>query len=162
MRLTQVPDTLRAIYGNASDTKAGENCIAPIVIPGFYDNTKEYQHRYNDTHVPTYQAQQKFFEAYLATLTKLGTKVVVVGMPCLESNRRLLPVAFWADYHKRIFQLCNRYGASWRDLSQDPAFTQPYFLDNVHVNVFGAKLLMRKLAACLLNDSKASQVLPVQ
>lgn len=144
------PQTLRAIYGLANDVKKGETLVPPVIISGFYDNKMEYARRYKDPNIATYQSQKQFFDAYLKTLENLKIKMFVVNMPCLPANRQLLPAIFWQNYCAWVASECRKHGASWVDLSEDPSFTQNYFLDNVHVNAFGAKLLVQKIASILL------------
>jgi hypothetical protein len=147
---------LRGIYGSASDVKQGAFLVSPMIITGFYDNTKEYQHRWRNWNVPAYGIQKKFFDAYLTTLSQLGIKTVVVGMPCTSLNRKLLPKTFWSEYRDWLTRECQTHGAIWFDLSEDPTFTKKHFLDTVHVNAFGARLLVQKIASLILTNPELS------
>lgn len=153
------PRMLRGIYGSESDVKKGEILLSPMITPYFIDNTMEYKHRYRDTSARTYARQKQFFKAYLDTLTSMGIKTLVVGMPSLPTNRSLLPNQFWSDYRTWLTHECNQRGAVWFDLSEDPAFKQDYFLDTVHLNPFGARILIQKIAALLLTNPSLSQPL---
>jgi hypothetical protein len=145
---------LHAIYGSAGDAKLGENIIVPVLIPGFYDNTKEYRARYKELDTPTYRIQQQFFESLLGYLNSIGTRVIVVEMPTSPLNQALLPEQFWSQYKNWITQQCTKHGALWADLSNDPAFQKKVFLDTVHLNACGGSLLMHKLATIIdLNSS---------
>jgi hypothetical protein len=150
---------LRGIYGSASDVKQGAFLVRPMIISEFYDNTKEYQHRWKNCNVPAYGIQKKFFDAYLTTLSQLGIETVVVGMPCTSLNRQLLPKTFWSEYRDWLAGECQAHGATWFDLSEDPTFTKKYFLDTVHVNAFGARLLVQKIASLILTRPELSRKL---
>ncbi|PWT95458.1 MAG: hypothetical protein C5B53_11455 [Candidatus Melainabacteria bacterium] len=150
---------LRGIYGSATDVKQGAFLVSPMIITGFYDNTKEYQHRWRNWDVPAYGIQKKFFDAYLTTLNQLGIKTVVVGMPCTSENRQLLPKTFWGEYRDWLTRECLAHGALWFDLSEDPAFGKKHFLDTVHVNAFGARLLVQKIASLLVTNPELSRKL---
>jgi hypothetical protein len=153
------PRMLRGIYASASDVKQSEIFVTPTIVQGFYDNTPEYQRRYRNLTPPAYKIQQKFFHAYLDNLSSLGIKTVVVGMPCTKLNRQLLPEQFWSEYRAWLTSECSGHRAIWFDLSDDPAFPRKYFLDTVHVNAFGARVLVQKIAALLMTDPTLSREL---
>jgi hypothetical protein len=150
---------LRGIYGSSNDVKQGAFLVKPMIVPGFYDNSKEYLHRWRNWNVPAYGIQKQFFDAYLTNLGQLGIKTVVVGMPCTVQNRRLLPGTFWSEYRSWLSQECLAHGAIWFDLSEDPTFSQKHFLDTVHVNAFGARLLVQKIASLLITNPELSRKL---
>jgi hypothetical protein len=152
------PNMLRAIYGSQGDVKPGEAMMSPAVITGFYDNSREYAARYREIDTPNYKAQKVFFANFLSSLNQLGCRVVVVEMPSTKKNQVLLPPQFWSQYKLWITSQCAANNALWVDLSEDPQFTQPYFLDTVHLNPFGARLLMQRLAAILVAAPKCMQM----
>jgi hypothetical protein len=64
----------------------------------FIDNTKEYVRRYKNPNPPCLAGQKAYFHALLTFLKEENIKVVVVGMPSLQSNRDILPPAFWSQF----------------------------------------------------------------
>lgn len=150
---------LHTIYGATGDVSPGTMIMTPAIIPGFFDNSKEYRQRYKHCPNSMYKAQQKFFPALLEQLRQINSKVIIVAMPCTPILRSLLPDWFWSDYQCWIAQQCARYGAIWIDLSKDKAFTKSCFLDNVHLNTSGAELLMHRLCSIIESGPDLTQVL---
>lgn len=150
---------LQAIAGATDEPAKGESIICPVALHGFLDNTREYQRRYHDPSSPNYKNQDVFFREYLHFLNSIGSQVFVVGMPVLIANRKLLPKEFWNHYRKQMQDECASFGASWVDLSEDSSFSRSDFLDNVHLNADGGRLLLKRIASLISTNSQCLRIL---
>jgi lysophospholipase L1-like esterase len=150
---------LRTVYASTDEPAVGENIIYPVSLHGFIDNTREYARRYHDPAAPNYKQQNRFFKEYLSLLKSFGTQVVVLSMPALPANRCLLPEWFWREYRQQMKTECACYGATWVDLSSDKSFDKADFLDNVHLNADGGRLLIEHIAELIRANSSLLRAL---
>jgi hypothetical protein len=148
-RVDKTSKQLQAICGGTDEPARGKNLVAPISLYGFVDNTGEYKRRYRDSASPNYEKQNAFFREYLSLLKRLGVKTIVLGMPVLPSNRQLLPEVFWRKYKEQMKEECAQFGANWIDLCEDGSFDKGDFLDNVHLNAKGGRLLIDQLSGII-------------
>jgi lysophospholipase L1-like esterase len=141
----------QAIYGGNGFVTTGTNVVTPNPNVPFRGNKQEYVKRFSQLKPQTLKAQSAYFIATLKRLNDLGTKVVVVDMPMLAPVRNLLPVSFWSNYSAQLKKDCQENGAYLLDLSNDPEFSQAYFLDYVHLNSKGGQLFVDRLARSISN-----------
>jgi hypothetical protein len=151
---------LQAILGSAGEVKPGD-WVVPAVTPAglWMDNTKEYLHRYKNPHPPILQNERMFFNALLSDLHEKHIPVLVVQMPSLPMNRRLLPPAFWGEYRTMLMQTCKQYDADLCDLSDNPVFLKQHYLDTVHLNSTGGNMAFSAIADAVLHSPKMSAII---
>jgi hypothetical protein len=91
----------------------------------------------------------KFLDSYLSFLNGRGVQVLVVGMPLTETNRNILPAAFWQSFRDKISSTCTACGAEYLDLSASSDFNQTDFCDTVHLNAWGGAKLADHIASAI-------------
>ena len=141
--------TMPAIYGGNGFVAIGSNVVTPNPHVPFKGNKLEYEKRFSHLNYQTLTAQSTYFLATLKFLNNLGIEVVVVDMPMLSPVRDLLPAFFWNNYSAQLKKDCQANGAHWLDLSNDKQFSQADFLDYVHLNAYGGKKFVDRLATLL-------------
>lgn len=139
--------------------RRGQWVVPPNVPNMFKDNTKEYQKRFRNPETPLYAVERRFFERLLADLQASGIKAIVVSMPTLWPNRKLLPDSFWIRWRGDVRAACRKYGAAWLDLSDSPEFTVNDYLDTVHMNAAGGAKLFGRLAEAVAENPEVASVL---
>ncbi|MBS2007106.1 MAG: hypothetical protein JST01_08695 [Cyanobacteria bacterium SZAS TMP-1] len=132
--------------GYQGNIKPGEAVLYPTSLKVFVNNVNDYKKRYRNTHPANYEAQMTYFKNYLSFLSDQGVRVLVVGMPLTEINRKILPDDFWQEFRGRLLLSCGGAGAEWLDLSDSPEFTVADFVDTVHLNADGGVKLAAKIA----------------
>ncbi len=150
---------LQAISGSAGDVRQGQWRIPAEPPYLFIDNTKEYVRRYKNPNPPCLAGQKAYFHALLTFLTEEDIKVVVVGMPSLQSNRDILPSAFWSQFKNYLQTETMACGGSFVDLFADQRFGSHDFLDTVHLNRWGGGRLISVLAKELAKNSEITAAL---
>lgn len=135
--------------GYDGNLKPGLAIVEPNMPRIFVDNTGDYKKRYKNTHPAAYDVQMKFFDSYLSFLNGCGVQVLVVGMPLTETNRNILPAAFWQSFRDKIASTCTAHGAEYLDLSAAPDFNQADFCDTVHLNAWGGAKLADHIASAI-------------
>jgi hypothetical protein len=150
---------LQAISGSAGDVRQGQWRIPAEPPYLFIDNTKEYVRRYKNPNPPCLAGQKAYFHALLTFLKEENIKVVVVGMPSLQSNRDILPPAFWSQFKTYLHAETVACGGSFVDLFGDQRFGSHDFLDTVHLNRWGGGRLITVLAQELAKNSEITAAL---
>lgn len=150
---------LQAISGSAGDVRQGQWRIPAEPPYLFIDNTKEYVRRYKNPNPPCLAGQKAYFHALLTFLKEEDIKVVVVGMPSLQSNRDILPSAFWSQFKNYLHAETVACGGSFVDLFGDQRFGSHDFLDTVHLNRWGGGRLITVLAQELAKNSEITTAL---
>jgi hypothetical protein len=125
----------------------------------FIDNTREYLRRYKNPNPPCLAGEKAYFHALLTFLKQEDIKVVVVGMPSLQSNRDILPPTFWSQFKNYLQTETVASGGSFIDLFSDKRFESHDFLDTVHLNRWGGGKLIAVLAQELAKNSEITAVL---
>lgn len=153
---------LQAISGSAGDVRQGQWRIPAEPPYLFIDNTKEYLRRYKNPNPPCLEGQKAYFHALLTFLKEEDIKIVVVGMPSLQSNRDILPPSFWSQFKNYLQTETVSCGGSFVDLFGDQRFGSHDFLDTVHLNRWGGARLISVLAQELAQKSDITAVLGKQ
>jgi hypothetical protein len=142
---TNKQEFLKGISASGGNISPGQ-WLVPANIPYlFVDNTQEYIHRYTNPNPPIYPQELSFFNDALTRLRQNGVKVLVVGMPSVSPNRKLLPDSFWQDFHNNISSICVKNSADWLDLSDSDVFTLDDYLDTVHLSARGGDKLFAEI-----------------
>jgi hypothetical protein len=135
--------------------------LVPANIPAnmWVDNTKEYKHRFQRPNAPVYEAERTFFDAFLSNMQARGITVVVVGMPSLPMNRKLLTRKFWSDFRSNVSHTCTLHSAQFLDLTDSPVFVKDDYLDTIHLNARGGAKLFNILANyCAADEAVVAQL----
>ncbi len=133
------------------DTPFKRICPGQIVIGSgdgysFLNNLEEYRSRYRNPRGPELDHQLQCFDDLLAYLAQRHIKVFAVDMPLTDVNRKLLPDSFWTYYHTRIYEICQKRGATCVDLCTAPFSPKIDFCDTAHLNLHGGTGLAKYLA----------------
>ncbi len=151
---------LQAISGSAGDIRQGTWRVPAKPPFSFVDNSREYVRRYKRPNPPCLAGQKAYFQALLSYLKAQDIKVIVVGMPSLESNRHILPASFWTNFKQYLREQTVASGASFVDLFDDQRFVITDYLDTVHLNRFGGAKLISAIAGELNNRPDITAVMP--
>ena len=150
---------VNAISNSALKVKPGDWVVPPHLPNQFIDNTAEYASRYKNSNPPSYKIQLAFFAEFLEQIKRENIKVVVVGMPTLPMNRKLLPNGFWDSYRGKIASICVQHDARWLDLSQSCDYQQSDFVDTVHLNARGGVKLIDSFVHLIAGDTELARSL---
>ncbi len=150
---------LQAISGSAGDVRQGQWRVPAEPPYVFIDNTREYLRRYKNPNPPCLAGEKAYFHALLTFLKQEDIKVVVVGMPSLQSNRDILPPTFWSQFKNYLQTEAVASGGSFVDLFGDQRFDSHDFLDTVHLNRWGGGKLISVLAQELAKNGEITAVL---
>jgi hypothetical protein len=146
---------LQAISGSAGEVKPGEWVVPSVTPPDLWmDNSREYIHRYKETHPPVYKCEKQFFTALLSDLSTKHIQVLVVEMPSMEMNRKLLPDSFWKEHKSWLAETCTKYGADVYDISDNDVFIKAHYLDTVHLNARGGNMVFMGIAQQIVRNPK--------
>lgn len=137
---------LSAISNGKLNVKPGDLIVPFNPTDTWYDNSIEYIKRYQNPHSLYYNTEMLFFEETLKELAKRDIKVLVVEMPTLPINRKLLPDSFWKNHISQVADICMRNGTDFLDLSHSNDFTKRDFVDTVHLNWHGGQKVFAALA----------------
>ncbi len=151
---------LQAISGSAGDIRQGTWRVPAQPPFSFVDNSREYLRRYKRTNPPCLTGQKAYFHALLAYLKAQDIKVIVVGMPSMESNRHILPASFWTTFKQYLHDETVASGASFVDLFGDQRFVITDYLDTVHLNRFGGAKLISAIAGELNKRPDITAIMP--
>lgn len=167
-KATTAVDVLNAVYGKQSEVKPGTWVLPPMPFHKFVNNMYEYERRYKNPYPATFEPQKKFFTAFLKHLQDEDIQVLVLGMPSLWPNRALLPDKFWGEFQGFIADSCQKYGAKYVDLNDDKKYSNKCYLDTVHLNQRGGKILLnqitnniakeKNLASSITGDTKRNSI----
>jgi hypothetical protein len=144
---------LRAISATG-DVSPGEWVIPANMPDIFQDNSKEYQRRFANPNPPGYAGQLEFFKEFLSYLKANDVDVLVVGMPTLWPNRKLLPDSFWTQWRSTVSSLCKENDVQWLDWTDSPNFVVADYLDTVHMNAKGGQKFFNLLADKIVSAPK--------
>ena len=152
-------ELMAAIYNAHQQVKPGEWVVPPNMQPTFVDNTQEYVARYTNCRPKSLPIQYAFFRELLTMLKEKKVNVLVVALPTLPMNRKLLPDGFWKDHNEAIRTMCADSGAKFSDLSASTDFVQADYVDTVHLNNIGGAKLFAKIAETIGQDKKLASAL---
>ena len=124
----------------------GKSVVPANARPPWSDNSKEYIERFRNPDNLNYKSEMRFFKEWIADLRAKDIEVIVVCMPTLEMNRRLLSDSFWKSFRSEVSETCKLNGADWYDMSDCELFVQSDYLDTVHLGSYGGVKLFPVLA----------------
>ncbi len=126
----------------------------------FIDNTEEYRRKYKDPVTGQLSKQLGCLDALLSYLAKQHITVFAVDMPLTSTNRQLLPNSFWSLYHTRLYELCQKHGATCIDLCTAPLDSKIDFCDTAHLNLHGGTSIAMYLARRIAEKLTTHQSIP--
>jgi len=151
-------NALAAVLGGG-DAVPGKWLVPCVIPPMWADNTKEYTRRFKDPNPPVYTAEKAFFNTFLEKMAADDIRVLVVGMPSLSMNRKLLPDSFWLQFRSSISSACLTHNAQFLDLTGNLNFEKSDYLDTVHLNAYGGQKLFAQIASTIKeNDSLCAKL----
>ncbi len=150
-------DVLQAVTAATTDPSPNQWVVPPAMPATWTDNTLEYKFRFKGPNMSHYQAQMEFFKTWLTKLQQSNMAIIVVAMPSMEMNRKLLPYSFWQKFRADLAEQCSAHRADWLDLSDNTAFEKKDYLDTVHLNASGAEKLMPILATEIVRSKRLSK-----
>lgn len=137
---------LAAISQSGAAIQPGQWLIPANMPYMFVDNSNEYINRFKNPNPPLYNQEMRFFQDFLKQMHDRNIPVLVVGMPSLAPNRKLLPDSFWQKFRSDIRQKCQEGGAVYHDISDSPEFELYDYLDTVHLNARGGEKLFNSVS----------------
>lgn len=140
------PHPIQSIYAGDGAVAKGTNMIGPFPFSNFLDNRREYVRRFSRLNQQTYNDQHVYFQSTLKYLRQLGIEVIVVNMPVLKPVRDLLPSRVQQNYLLDLKTTCSANHVSLLNLATSTEFPKRYFIDYVHLNAGGGKVLINQLA----------------
>ncbi|MBX9940489.1 MAG: hypothetical protein K2Y32_14615 [Candidatus Obscuribacterales bacterium] len=145
-----VADQVKFVMGGyEGNIKPGQAVLTPNLPKLFVDNSRDYRRRYKNTHPDTYDVQFDYLSDFLSFLRSEGSTVLVLGMPLTPENRAILGDKFFAEYGKKVAEVCSRNKAVYVSLVEDPRFGRGDFCDTVHLNADGGSKLASAVASII-------------
>ncbi len=153
-QLTKQNLLIRSIYLGDGNVEKGMNMIGPFPFSIFLDNRREYVRRFSHLKEQTYTSQSAYFCSMLQYLKQLGTDVIVVNMPMLPPVRDLLPKTLQNDYLRDLTNNCLSNQVYLLNLAPRKEYSQHYFIDYVHLNAGGGKILINQLSDFISSNDR--------
>jgi hypothetical protein len=157
--------------GGSSDTISLEKRMAlmgrykPLdMVPGFIhaeitrgadvdklyaDNLSDYRARYGRPEADFYDGQIACFEVLARFCREREIDLVVVNMPIRKCNLDLLDPGIHSKYIADVSRVSTEYGALFLDLCKVDEYSKRDYRDSVHLNGFGGRKFLDRLALCL-------------
>jgi hypothetical protein len=110
------------------------------------ESLKEYFWRYEGLDQNQLINQMKFMDRISELCNSRQIKLVVVGMPLTEGNKRLLPEGFYDSFTQKIETLLTARRSVFLNLAILQGWSQDCFSDSVHMNEKGGARLNQLLA----------------
>lgn len=125
----------------------------------YADNTFEYKQRYKHPDIHTYRTQMFFLAKIAEFCRKERIELVIVNMPIMMDNIRLLKPGGYFGYLQglRDFAVFNKL--SVYDLNDFSRFSRKDFHDSVHLNAFGGQKFLDNLADTLKIDPRMAEIM---
>jgi hypothetical protein len=121
------------------------------------NSEKEYRRRYHGIGDKDLSIQEGFLNKVLDVCAQRHIKVVLVNMPLAKKNRDLMPPQFYGKFRAKVASMAKRPDVKFVDLGDSPEFNDNDFWDTAHLNHFGGKKLIARIAPAIaqeLNDGK--------
>lgn len=143
-----------ALLDLPEDAGINERIACPNLPPTFTDNSKEYLMRYQPFKQKPYDTQIQYFEKLLAYCKNEGIELVLVNMPLLEENLKLMPPGTYNSYKAKMQELAAKYDVKFVDMQDTQTFTRDLYCDTAHMNGKGGMKFFSLLSEKLTNGSK--------
>jgi hypothetical protein len=109
---------------------------------------KNYRGRYLPIDEKRWHIELKSLHEFIELCDKQKTRLIVIGMPLTERNRKLLPSEFLAEYNAAITAAtAGKPTIHFINLIDDPRFLNSDFSDTVHLRSNGSMKLIEILVA---------------
>lgn len=131
-----------------------ERIACPNLPPTFSDNSDEYRMRYQPFKEKPYRTQVAYMEKFLSHCKQEGIQVILVNMPLLDQNLKLMPQGSYDLYKSTVQNLASKYDAQFLDMHDPQTFKQEMYCDTAHMNGKGGMKFFTLLSEKLANDSK--------
>ncbi len=112
----------------------------------FQDNAEKYRRLYKNPFTSRLEQQLRCLDALFSYLANQHITVFAVDMPLTSVNRVLLPDSFWSFYHRRLYEICQKNGATCLDLCTAPLSPKIDFYDTAHLNLHGGTSIAMYMA----------------
>ncbi len=119
------------------------------------DNSNEYKIRYLPFNAKSLNQQLGFLDRLIAHCSSIGTNVIVVNMPLLPENLRILPPGVYENYLTSVSKRCNHPNTEFWNLNNQKLFSKSDFNDTVHLNGAGSVKLERMIASRLASSNRS-------
>ena len=146
-------------HGQFPEEAKGTPMIFPNLAMDHYtpEQTRfQYIKRYNPPARDLINKEFSYLDRLLALCKQRGVKVLLVNMPLSQLNLSLMPPEFYADYMKRLQQICTTNGVELQDLCRPPYTANANFVDGVHLNTDCSPKLLSKVCDHFANSPVAS------
>ena len=124
----------------------------------FKDNTLEYLHRYNNPDIHTYKTQMFFLTKIAEFCRKERMELIIVNMPILLDNIRLLKPGGYIGYLQKLREFGFNHSVAVYDLNDFGRYGRDDFHDSVHLNAFGGQKFLDDVAGAIIKDPKVKEV----
>jgi hypothetical protein len=116
------------------------------------NSEKEYRRRYHGIGDKDLTIQEGFLKKVLDVCAQRHIKVVLVNMPLAKKNRDLMPPDFYNKFRANVATMAKRPEVKFVDLGDAPEFTENDFWDTAHLNHFGGRKLIDRIAPAIAQE----------
>ena len=116
------------------------------------NSEKEYRRRYHGIGDKDLSIQEGFLKKVLDVCAERHIKVVLVNMPLAKKNRDLMPPDFYNKFRAKVASIAQRPDVKFVDLGESPDFTEDDFWDTAHLNHFGGRKLIDRIAPAITQE----------
>jgi len=124
----------------------------------YRDNLADYQARYRKPKESFYKEQMTCFEKLVDLCNDNGIELVVVNMPIRECNVKLLDESILNRFRNDLAAVSTANHVPFVDLCQFKDYDQNDYRDSVHLNGFGGRKFIDKLATVVAKQTTLSSV----
>ncbi len=125
----------------------------------FKDNTQEYLQRYKSPDKDTFNTQIYFLRKLSEFCHKERIQLVLVNMPIMEVNTKMLSVSTYHNYLDSMHKFAWNNDVVYYDLCNFAQYQKQDYHDTVHLNAFGGKKFFDNLMTVLVSDPRANNSL---
>ena len=143
-----------ALLDLPEETGVNERLASPHLKWAFSDNSDEYKMRYQPFKEKPFNAQLAYLKRFLSFCKKEDIAVVLVNMPLLEKNIKLMPPGSYDLYMNNVKSLANENNARFIDMQDSKVSTPQLDCDTAHRNGQGGRKFCQRLADHLTSGSK--------
>lgn len=112
----------------------------------YSDNLSDYKARYSRPKADFYDGQIACFEELVRFCKDSDIELVVVNMPVRQCNLDLLDAGMHSKYLADVSRISTEYGARFIDLCETARYVKQDYRDSVHLNGFGGRKFLNRLA----------------
>lgn len=143
-----------ALLDLPEETGVNERIACPNLPQKFIDNSDEYRMRYQPFKEKPYRTQVGYMERFLNYCKQQNIQVVLVNMPLLDQNLKLMPQGSYDLYKSTVQSLASKYDAQFLDLQDPTTFKNDMYCDTAHMNGKGGMTFFTLLSEKLVSNSK--------